>query len=123
VAAGLLVDLIISQNYPSRTFLLAMRMFQTVTYCCPTDSRGETIFNLRAAPQTPGARFLGGRSDAMSPLGYGREYRRQRRSVRVHKLLMAVAIALAIAVLVGMVLEGDPGPGLGVDEWSTPPAQ
>jgi hypothetical protein len=51
-------------------------------------------------------------------LGRSGQYRRERRSISGHKLLLAVAIVLAIAVTVGMVLRGDPGPGLGVDEWS-----
>jgi hypothetical protein len=51
---------------------------------------------------------------------YGREYRRRSRLTSGYKLLLAVAIVLAIWVLVGMVLRGDPGPGLGVDEWNVP---
>lgn len=54
-------------------------------------------------------------------LGHGGEYRRRRRSISAHKLLVAVAIALAIAVTVRAVLLGDPGPSLGMpDDWSAP---
>jgi hypothetical protein len=62
----------------------------------------------------------------MTPLGYGREYHRERRSMGAQKLLVAVAIVLAIAVTVGMILRGDPGPALGMSEWSdasAPPAR
>jgi hypothetical protein len=54
----------------------------------------------------------------MSPLGYGREYRRRSGATTGYKLLLAVAIVLAIGVLVGMVLQGDPGPGLGADGYN-----
>jgi hypothetical protein len=62
----------------------------------------------------------------MRPLGYGAEYRRERRSMIAHKLLLAVVIVLASAVTVGAVLRGDPGPALGTAEWrevSAPPAR
>jgi len=58
----------------------------------------------------------------MSPLNCGGDYRWGRRSLSGHKLLLAAAIVLAIAVAVVDVLRGDPGPGLGVDEWSAPSA-
>lgn len=63
----------------------------------------------------------------MPYLGHGGEYRRRtrssRRSISAHQLLLTVVIVLTIAVIVGMVLRGDPGPALGVDEWAAPSAR
>ena len=58
----------------------------------------------------------------MPPRNFGGAYRWGRRSLSGHNLLLAVAIVLAVAVAVADVLRGDPGPGLGVDEWSRPRA-
>jgi hypothetical protein len=54
--------------------------------------------------------------------GNGTEYRGQGQSLSAHNFLVTVAIILAMGVLVGMVLRGDPGPALGMDEWNAPNA-